>query len=49
MNRKDLHTIYSDVTECSCAVILNVGVGRCQQADEDRDGACVDELLSVLV
>jgi hypothetical protein len=44
-----LLTIDSNVAQCGGAVVLDIGVGRVEQADQDRDGASVDQLLAVLV
>ena len=44
-----MRTVDSNVAERRCAVVLHVGVGRVEKADEDGDGAGVDELLPVLV
>lgn len=42
-------TIYSDVTESGCAVILHISVRRVQQADQDWDRAGVHKLLPVFI
>ena len=44
-----MRTVDSNVAKRRCAVVLHVSVGRVEKADEDRDGASVDELLPVLV
>jgi hypothetical protein len=42
-------TIDGDVAESGGAIVLNVGILRVEQVDEDGDGSSCDELLSVLV
>jgi hypothetical protein len=41
--------IDGDITYGSGAVVLNIDVGRSQKLDENRDGAGVDKLLSVVI
>ena len=43
------YTIHSDVAESSGAIVLHIGVGRVKQADEHRNGTCVDQLLPVFI
>lgn len=43
------HTINSNITQGSRAIVLHVGVSGIEQADEDGDGARNDQLLSVFV
>ena len=43
------HTIDSDITQRSRAIVLHVGVSRIEQADKDGDGARIDQLLSVFI
>jgi hypothetical protein len=47
--RRKRRTIDGDVAESSGAVVLNVGVLRVEEIDEDGDGTSRDELLSVFV
>ena len=42
-------TIYSDVTQRSGTVILDIGIRRIEKSDQDRDGAGIHELLPVLI
>lgn len=42
-------TINSNVTQRGGAVILDVGIWRVEEADEDRNCASVDELLPILI
>jgi hypothetical protein len=42
-------TIDGDVAESGGAIVLNVGILRVEQVDEDGDGSSCHELLSVLV
>jgi len=42
-------TIYSNVTQSSGTVILHIGVRRVEKSDKNGDGACIHELLPILV
>lgn len=42
-------TIYSNVTQGGGTIILHIGVRRVEKPDQNGDGACVHELLPVLI
>lgn len=42
-------TVNSNVAESSGAIVLHIRVGRVQEANKNRNGSRVDELLSVLI
>jgi hypothetical protein len=41
--------IDGDVAESGSAVVLDIGVGRGKEVDEDGNSASVDKLLSVII
>lgn len=42
-------TVDGNVAQSGGTVVLHIGISAAQQADEDRNSARIDELLSVLV
>lgn len=38
-----------NVAKGSCAVVLDIDIGRVEELDKNRDGTCIDELLAIVV
>ena len=42
-------SVDSDVAEGGSAIVLHINIGGGEELDEDRDGAGVDELLTIVI
>jgi hypothetical protein len=47
--KKESLTVDSQIAERGSTVVLDVGVGTGEERDKNGNGACVDELLPVLI